>query len=278
LVLVALAVVALVAAPSPQAAMQEGTVTGTLTLNKTQGPLAHVYARAEPGLLDKNTEDIHVLFSDVPLADADRTDTFALIHLARDGNARILEVVIDASGMPISGAIFAREFDGMVSVAGIHVFERHQFDRTTVAGRLSTREPGEFMNVAFEYDARFSAPIPRPPTAAEVAAALASPPAVAATAHLAALRAADLAAFLATLTPASATEFGSADAPARLRAMRDDMPADSRVVALVLQTDGSVLATVEGHEGGVVIGHTLRLVREGEAWKVLLPSPAAKLH
>jgi hypothetical protein len=271
LVLVALAVAALVAAPSPQAAGQEGTVTGTLRLNKTPGPLAHVYARAEPSLFDKNTEDIHVLFSDVPLTDADRADTFALIHLARDGKARILEVIIDASGTPIGGAIFAREFDGMVSIAGIHVFARQQLDRTTIAGRLSTREPGEFMNVAFEYDARFSAPIPRPPTAAEVAAALASPPAVAATEHLAALRAGDLAAFLATLTPASAAAFGGGEASARLRAMRDDMPADSRVVGLVPQSDGTVLATIEGHEAGVVIGHTLRMVREGGEWKVLLP-------
>jgi hypothetical protein len=29
-----------------------------------------------------------------------------------------------------------------------------------------------------------------------------------------------------------------------------------------------VLATVEGHEHGIVIGHTLRVVRDGGVWKV----------
>jgi hypothetical protein len=271
LVLLALVLAALAGSPAPQAAGQEGTVTGTLTINNVAAPLAHVYARAEPGLFDKSAEDVHVLFSDVPLADADRTDTFALIHLARDGKARMLEVIIDASGSPIGGAIFAREFDGMASIAGIHVFERQQFDRTIVAGRLSTREPDEFMNVTFEYDARFSAPIPRPPTAAEVAASLATPPALAASAYLAALRKGDLAAFATTVTS------GPSVTPARFQALRSDMPADSRVVGLVPQVDGSVLATVEGHEGdGPVIGHTLRLIREGDAWKVSLPAVAAR--
>jgi hypothetical protein len=273
LVFVALAIAALAAAPSPQAAGQEGTVTGTLTLNQVPRPLAHVYAHAEPGLFDKHAEDIHVLFSDAPLADADRADTFALIHLAREGKARILEVVIDAAGTPIGGAIFAREFDGMASIAGIHVFERQRLDRTAIAGRLSSRAPDDFMNVTFEYDARFSAPIPRPPTAEERAAALSSPPALAAARHLAGIRAADLAAFLATLTPQSAASFRGPDAQAKLHALRDDMPADSRVVGLVPQTDGSVLATVEGHENGVVIGHTLRLMRERDGWRVSLEAP-----
>jgi hypothetical protein len=267
LVLVALAIAALTATPSPQTAAQEGKVTGTLTINTTRVALAHVYAHAEPGMFDKAQEDVHILLSDVSLPDADRADPFALIHLARDGKARIVEVIVDASGSPIGGALFAREFDGMASVAGIHVFARERFERTTIAGRLSTREPGEFMGVTFEYDARFTAPIPRPPTAAEITASLASPPARAATAYLAAIRR-DLASLLATLTRASAAGFRGADASARFQQIRDDMPADSRVVALVPQTDGSVLATVEGHEHGIVIGHTLRVVRDGGVWKV----------
>jgi len=270
LVLVALAIAALAARPVPQAAGQEGTVTGTLTLNGTHSRILHVYAHAEPGIFDKSQEDVHVLLSDVPLSDADRADPFALIHLARDGKARIVEVIIDASGEPIGGALYARDFDGMVSIAGIHVFGRERFDRTGIAGRLSTREPSDFMQVRFEYEARFSAPIPRPPTAAETAEALASPPAHAATAYLAAIRGHDLASFRATLTRASTAAYQGADAAARLQQLLDDMPADSRVVALVRQTDGSVLATVEGHEDGVVIGHTLRLVLEGDAWKVSL--------
>jgi hypothetical protein len=103
-----------------------------------------------------------------------------------------------------------------------------------------------------------------------VAASLATPPALAASAYLAALRKGDLAAFATTVTS------GPLVTPARFQALRSDMPADSRVVGLVPQVDGSVLATVEGHEGdGPVVGHTLRLVREGDAWKVSLPAVAA---
>ena len=56
------------------------------------------------------------------------------------------------------------------------------------------------------------------------------------------------------------------------------MAADSRVVELVPQVDASVLPMVEGHEGdGPTIGHTQRLVREGDAWKVS-PPPIAPKH
>src|SRR5207247_524426 len=103
-----------------QAAGREGTVTGTLTLNGASTPLAHVYASVEPGIFDKAAEDVHILLSDVPLPDDTRADTFAMIHLARDGKARVVEVIVDASGQVISGAIYAKNFDGMVSVTGMH--------------------------------------------------------------------------------------------------------------------------------------------------------------
>lgn len=243
-------------------------MTGTLTLNGATVQLTHVYAHAEPGFFDKKTEDIHVLFSDVPLTDEQRADDFALIHLVRDGKARIVEIVIDAKGQPISGSLYAREFDGTASAAGMHKFTRERLERKVIAGRLWTDSPHEFMHVTWQYDVHFTAPIPRPPTAAERAAALTSPPGRAATAHLAAIRQARLAAFVATLTSASAADYRGSDAATRLQQLRDDMPADSRVVDLVAQTDGSVLAKVEGHEGVVVIGHTLRMVQEGGVWKV----------
>jgi hypothetical protein len=71
--------------------------------------------------------------------------------------------------------------------------------------------------VTYQYDARFTAPIPRPPTAEELAAALASPPALAATAHVAAIHRGQLAGFLATLAPSAAADYRRPDALAKLK-------------------------------------------------------------
>ena len=252
----------------PQVAGQEGTVTGTLSLDGVPVTLKHVYASAQPGFFDKSTEDIRILLSDVALSDSDRADVFALIHLGRDGNAHIIEVVIDADGQPISGSLFAKAFDGQVSASGMHTFTPERFDRTTIAGRLYVDPPRDFMRVRFAYDVHFTAPIPRPPTAAERVAALASPPGRAAQAYVAAALAGDLPGLVRTLTAAAAAPFRARDGAARLKALHEDMPADSAVVALVLQTDGTMLATVEGHRDGLVIGYTLKLVQVAGVWKV----------
>ncbi len=175
-------------------------MTGTLTLDGVPVPLTHVYATAQPGFFDKKKEDIHVLLSSVALSDEERGDAFALIELARQGKVSAVEVVIDAEGSPIGGSLFAKGFGGMVSAAGMHEFARERLERSVIAGRLSVKEPHTFMGVTYQYDARFTAPIPRPPTADELAAALSSPPALAAGAYVAAVHAGQLPGLLATLT------------------------------------------------------------------------------
>jgi len=263
--------IAFVLALASQASGREGTATGTLSLNGVPAALSHVYASAQPGFFDKKTEDIRLLFSDVPLSDDDRADAFALIHLGRDGKARILEIVLDKDGEAISGSICAKEFDGQVSVTGMHRFERERFEHAAIAGRMYMDAPHEFRNVTFQYDLRFSAPIPRPLTAAERAAALASPPARAATAYVAAVRRGDLAAVQTAMTSDAAAAFRGPDGAAALGDLRDDMLADSAVVELQPQTDGSILAKIEGHRDGVAIGSTLRMIETPDGWKVGKP-------
>jgi len=259
-----------VLALAAQAAGQEGTVTGTLRLDGVPVALTHVYATAQPGFFDKQAEDVHVLLSSRPLSDEDRGDAFRLISLAREGKLAAVEVVIDQGGTPIGGSLFARAFDGMVSAAGMHAFTRERFERGAIAGRLVVEAPHEFMGVSWQYEARFAAPIPRPPTAEEVKAALSTPPAAAASAYLAAVRGGQLPAFLATLTDTAVAEYRGKDGLDRFRQLAAGMPADSRVVGLVPQVDGTVLVSVEGHrpEDGMVIGHRLRLVNAAGAWKV----------
>jgi len=259
-----------VLALAAQAAGQEGTVTGTLTLDGVPVALTHVYATAQPGFFDAQAEDVHVLLSSQPLSDEDRADAFRLIRLAREGKLAAVEVVLDQGGSPIGGSLFAKPFAGMVSAAGMHEFTRERFDRSGVAGRLAVATPHSFMGVTWQYEARFAAPIPRPPTAEEVAAALRTPPAAAASAYLAAARGGELAAFLATLTEDAAAGYRGKDGLERLQQLAADLPADSRVVGLVPQADGTVLVSVEGHrpEDGMVIGHSLKLVNTAGAWKV----------
>jgi hypothetical protein len=265
-----IALIALLALPAPQAVGLEGAVTGTLTLNGVPVAIDHVYATAQPGFFDKKSEDVHVLLSDVALSDEARSDVFALSKLARNEDAHIVEVVIDAEGSPIGGSLFAKAFDGMVSAAGMHKFTRERLEHGAIAGRLSVGEPHTFMGVTWQYDVRFTAPIPRPPTAEERSAALASPAALAAGQYVAAVRRAKLDAFLATLTPSAAADFKGADGPEKLKELAADMPVDTKVVDLVPQTDGSVLASVEGHrpEDGMAIGYTLKIVEVGGHWKV----------
>lgn len=239
-----------------------------MTFNGVIVPVRHVYAAVRPGFFDKNADDIHVLLSDRPLADAVRDDTFALMALARDEGAHIIAVVIDADGDPISGSLYVPEVNAMISASGMHVFTREALERARIAGRLAVPDPRTFMGLTWAYDVRFTAPIPRPPSADELAAALASPPAQAAMRHVAALKANDRAAFLATMTDAAAAPYRGADGAAAFAAFRADMPDDARVVGLVPQTDGSVLVNVEGHEQGIVVAYELRLVREAGGWKV----------
>jgi hypothetical protein len=243
-------------------------VTGALSLNGAPVTISHVYASAQPGFFDKKDEDVRLLFSDVPLSDEDRADVFALIHLGRDGQAHILEIVLDKDGQPISGSIYAKEFDGQVSVTGMHRFERERFERAAIAGRVYMNAPHEFRDVAFQYDLRFSAPIPRPLTAAERAASLASPPARAATAYIAAVLRGDPAAVAGAMTADAAAALRASGGGAELAALRDDLPADAAVVELQPLTDGSILAKVEGHRDGIVVGTTLRMIATPAGWRV----------
>lgn len=262
---------ALLLAAAARAAMaQDGTASGRLTLNGETVALKYAYANAQPGFFDKSSEDVRVLLSDVPLPEAARTDVFERIHLGQDGAARIVEVVVDAERQPISGAIYAPAFEGTVSMAGMHRFEAQRFDRTGIAGRLFVVGAHEFGGVTFEYDATFKADIPRPPSAEQVAADLASPPAQAAAAWLAAVRDGRLQEILDLLAPDEAARWRDSAGRARLARLRTETPPDSRVVSLARPTPQTAVATVNGSRAsdGVVVESTLALALVDGAWKV----------
>ena len=250
------------------ASAQPGTATGTMTVNGRQFALRYAYASAQPGFFDEKIEDIHVLLSDIPLEEAVRSDVFALQRLGYSGKLHAVEVVLDAKMAPIAGAIFVQAFNGMASVTGMHRFEQTAFERKLISGRLFTESPSTFDKITWQYEATFSAPIPRPPTAEETAAALKSPPGVAARAHVKAILT-GFDAFVATLTQQSAAAYRAAGGQDRYNELRAETPPDSQVITLIERPDGTHVATVQGkRRDGVIIESAVKVRQEGGAWKV----------
>ena len=247
---------------------QPQNATGGVTANGRQFALHYAYASVQPGFFDKKTEDIRVLLTDVPVEEKIRGDVFALSRLADSGKLHGLEVVVDAKGEPMSGFLFLNVFDSMVSVAGMHKFERKALERTVIAGRMFTDGPRTFSGVTWEYDVTFSTEIVRPPTKEEIAEGLKSPAALAAVAHLKAVQI-GFEAFVATLTESAATAFRGPDGQSRYKEVRAETPSDSRVVLLTKRPDGAYVATVQARRrDGVLLESTLTLRQEGTAWKV----------
>ena len=268
-ILVVLAVAACVLAARPGSAQDPtATASGTLILNGSHFALHYAYAAAEPGFFDKTTEDIKILLSDVALSQEARDDVFALIRLGREDEAHVVEVVLDRTGGAISGAIYAKDFGGMVSVTGMHQFERRRLEYRVVDGRLWMKTPSEFSGVTFEYDAAFSAVIPRPPTPAEVAALLASPTGVAARGYLDALLSGALERFRQTLSAGAAEDYRGPEGAARFAVLRTDMPRDSKVVSVNQLSDTSAKAVIQGHARRIVIEYVLSMALEDGVWKV----------
>lgn len=264
LVVVAAALLLLVAVP---ASAGDGTARGQLTLNHQTTPLAFAYASAQPGFFDKSKEDLRIVLSDVALPADALKDVFTLIHLARDGKVHAVEVVLNADGQPISGAIYAKVFDGTVSVTGMHKFDRGALERKRVAGRLWMSAPDEFRNVSFQYDATFAAEIPRPPTAEEIAAAIQTPPGRAAEAAVKAIVAGNRDAFVKMAAPPLAASLAQPDGAGRWKELRAGTPPDSHLVWA--ETHGNTArATVDGTRDGIVIEFTIDLMLDSATWRV----------
>ena len=247
---------------------QPENATGAITVNGRQIALRYAYASVQPGFFDPQTEDVRVLLTDVPVAEPVRRDVFALSRLARSGQLHGIEVVLNATGEPMGGFLFLGAFDGMVSVSGVHRFQQKALERSLVSGRMFSDGPRTFSGVTWEYDLTFSAPIARPPTAEETAAALKSPAALAASAHLQAIQA-GFDAFVATLTESAAASYRLPGGVDRFQEVRAETPADSRVVSLASGPDGTRVATVQAlRRDGVVIEFFLKVRQEGTGWKV----------
>ena len=139
----------------------DGTASGTLTVNGKTTKVAYAYARSVPGFFDKNTKDTKVIVSDVPLDAAALSDDFARSGLAEAGKLHAFEIIIDASGTPISTAWRDNGFKGPMpsGLSSADPFTKTVLDDTVVEGSYKSAEEAEFFGNTYAFDVTFRAVI-----------------------------------------------------------------------------------------------------------------------
>ena len=162
MVLFAASLVAIsLAATGAKADPADGKAEGTLTVNGKVTKVAYAYARSVPGFFDKNTMDTQVIVSDVPLDAKALGDDFVRSGMAEAGRLHAFEIIIDASGTPISTAWRDNGFKGPTpsGLSSADPFTKSVLDGKVVAGNYKSAEPAEFFGNTYAFDVTFRAPI-----------------------------------------------------------------------------------------------------------------------
>ncbi len=139
----------------------DGKAEGTLTVNGKPTKVAYAYARSVPGFFDKNTNDTQVIVSDVPLDTTALGDDFARDDLAKAGKLHAFEIIIDATGNPVSTAWRHNGFRGPMpgGLSGDDVFTKKVLDDKSVEGSYKSAEAAEFFGNTYAFDVTFRAAI-----------------------------------------------------------------------------------------------------------------------
>jgi hypothetical protein len=250
-------------------AQAPGTADGTLTVNGETVTLKHAYARSGPGAFAADTDDIRVVLTDRPVDAAVLADDFAIGKLVRAGQVRGVEVIVSAGKEPISGSILDRAFKGSMSVAGVHRLEIDKQDGDRFAGRLYMEKPSTFMDVTFQYQARFDTPIVRrPPSQTASSQDLESTPqARTVRAFMKAVAAGDLNALRRTLSAEALKELEGMDAKETLEMMKAFLPQGGAISSIEVEGTTAAVKIVE-KEAGMTSTTTVRLVLENKEWKI----------
>ena len=147
--------------PAPAAASVDGKAGGTLTVNGVTTKVAYAYAREVPGFFDKTKKDVELILSDVPLDAKALADEFVRSGMAKSGKLHAFEIVIDASGAPISTTWRHDGFKGPTpsGLSSADVFTKKTFDGKVVEGGYKSAAPGDFFDNTYSFDVTFRAPI-----------------------------------------------------------------------------------------------------------------------
>jgi hypothetical protein len=139
----------------------DGKADGTLTVNGKTTKVAFAYARSVPGFFDRNTNDTQVIVSDVPLDASALADEFVRIDLAKQGKLHAFEIIIDASGTPISTAWRHDGFKGPMpsGLSSADVFTKKALDDKVIEGSYKSAADEEFFGNTYAFDVRFRAAV-----------------------------------------------------------------------------------------------------------------------
>ena len=141
-----------------------GNASGKFTVGDKSTELRYVRAREGKDPFDSTKQQIRVILSDAPISDNDMEDPFALSDGAQAGKLHAVEVVLSLDGEPTGGSLYHQAFGpGHVTVSGMHIFDRKTLDDKTLAGRLYMKEPSDFMDTTFVYDATFTTALEHEP-------------------------------------------------------------------------------------------------------------------
>ena len=139
----------------------DGKAEGTLTVNGKTTKVAFAYARSVPGFFDKNTKDIQVIVSDVPLDAKALADEFVRAGMAKEGKLHAFEITIDAAGAPVSTAWRHDGFKGPMpsGLSSDDVFTKKVLDGKLVEGSYKSAADEEFFGNTYAFDVTFRATI-----------------------------------------------------------------------------------------------------------------------
>ena len=252
---------ALLAGPAPAAAEE---AKGELVVGGKSTPLAHAYA------VPQRDGETLLILTDEPLSDKAIKDVFERLHLSDDGKLHAVEMILDSKKTPISVSIRHEAFraHGGGFSSSEH-FEPQPSEPNSIAGRIYRTEPGEFVGVAYTFDATFTAPIWREPLPTlGGAAAAGSPQAKAAIAFFKAGRRGDVAGVKKCVVSSRAGEFDGPEGkklmelfqfapdPARAKITRVDVEGDGAEVSFETKSKNSTETS------------TVKLKLENGKWKV----------
>ena len=246
------------------AAAAQGDSKGELVVGGKTTPLAHAYAVPQRG------GETLLILTDEPLSDKSIKDVFERIHLADDGKLHAVEMILDSKKTPISVSIRHNAFraHGGGFSSSEH-FEPRASEPGTVAGRMYRTEPGEFVGVAYTFDATFTAPLWREPTPTlGGAAAAGSPQAKAAVTFFKAGRAGDVAGVKKCVVSDRVKDFDGPDGKKLMEVFQfSPDPARARITRVDVEGDNAEV-TFETKSKGSTETSTVKLKLENGKWKV----------
>ena len=135
---------------------QEGTATGTFTVNGKAAKLAYAYAVTEG-----NT--VRITLSDVKLTPKQLEFPFGLQGPMKAGEVHAVVADIDATSKKvINTMLYDKAFAmDLVSMAGVSNKFEGTIDKTAVNGKLYRTGPGTSGKIPYDFSATFKVPIPK---------------------------------------------------------------------------------------------------------------------